>query len=221
MGEAKRRRAADGTPIGDERVALAWHYTDLVRAVFIMEDGFLEASSLNPHGVGILTTGRRVVWFTVDRRGERSGSCGQAERDFGIPRVRFGLPLAETLPAREGCLAAAWGRDRIEEDESLGRRMGADPASWRVVIADTLPVAGLTPPEVWQGARWQPFDPAALIVRRCTVTDGSMPDFRLVRGYGIDLFVVPGTSPRGERAYTIRSAKGKLPDLRAPALAGG
>jgi hypothetical protein len=146
VSEARRRRLA-----GYKAPALAWHYTDLMRAALIIESGTLEASCLNPHSGGVLTSGQRLIWFTTDASGERSASCGQAARRFGIPAVRFGLPLTDTLPAREGCLAAGWSLARIEEDERLGRRMGARPTSWRVVIADALPVDVLTPAEVWHG----------------------------------------------------------------------
>jgi hypothetical protein len=212
MGEAKRRRVA-GTASSD---AMAWHYTDLVHLVFIINDGQLEASRLNPHGVGELVMGQRLLWFTTDERGDKTASGSAMQKVHGVPAVRIGMPLESTLPARDGCLTAGWTEARIEEDERLGRRMGADPRRWRVLIADAVPLPQFARVEVQHTGLWRTFDHTRMDVRPFKVVGGSMPDFWRVRGYGLDVFVTPGRGPTGERSWDVRSAEGVSVDALAP-----
>src|SRR4051812_38118358 len=138
MGEARRKRLA---VVPDE--AFAWHYSDLVRYPFVRMDGGLNASRLMPKGCKVPTTGSRVVWFSTDPRPERTAASVWRNEEFapmGVPLVRFGLPLAATLPRVEGCLSAGWPVERLQLDAERGRRKGSDPDRWRVVVTDRLPL---------------------------------------------------------------------------------
>jgi hypothetical protein len=86
--------------------------------------------------------------------------------------------------------------------------MGADPRRWRVLIADVLPYRQFARVEVRHAGIWRTFDHARMDVRPFKVDDGSMPDFWLIRGYGLDVFVTPGSGPTGERSWDVRSAAG-------------
>ena len=68
---------------------------DLARAAFIMKDGFIRPSRINPLDCEnvLPPTAAAVVCLTTDHRGEPVA----AAKWGGLPPVRLGLPLSVTL----------------------------------------------------------------------------------------------------------------------------
>lgn len=180
---------------------LAWHHTDLARAAFIMMDGAIRPSRINPHACKCLLPpdAAAVVWLTGNHRGDPTAAAsprpGSPANGRLPPPVRFGAPWEATLAPDDLIGAHGWTWERTQENARKGMMLGADPRQWRVAVGQ-LPVADLVR-QVKVRQQWRDLRPI----------DIDIVPFALgirVRCYGIDMAVALIKTEDGRTGYAIQ-----------------
>ena len=179
------------------KMQLAWHHTDLARVAYIMKDGFIRPSRINPPGSKIVlpSTAAAVVWLTTDHRGDPVAAATRG----GLPPVRLGLPLSVTLSPAALVERHGWTEARVREDAALGLMRGSKPDQWRVVVGP-VPVVDVVA-QVRIRQEWRGLHQCDLDISPWA----QAPDAIRVCGYGLDMVVVPIHALDGRRGYAVRS----------------
>jgi hypothetical protein len=136
-------------------MSFIWHYTPAFRAKMILKSGSL----MPPHNNSDAHY-RQLVWLSSEQIFEPTASYSPTLTRLGLDfTVRFGLPSNDRrlIKFADAPLDAA-ERERLSK---IGRKWGANPKKWFVVVG-AIPVVEMTF-ETRRNQRWESEDPNTFI----------------------------------------------------------